>query len=123
MEGSDLAMSLGFKENEILYDPTPIFSPFRSNMERHTALSPYTNIIQNKLLGAVRALLLRVVPMKSRYGWTACVTYEQPQAPPLSRSNIQTVEVNIRSNTGELVSFKSGKSIVTLVFRKKYLFH
>ena len=48
-EGSDLAMRLGFKENKILYGPTPIVSPivYMANMERYTALYVYTNIIQN----------------------------------------------------------------------------
>ena len=71
----------------------------------------------------MRVPLLGVVPVKSRYGDTTCVTYEQPQFLPLSRSNIQTVEINRRSDTGELVSFESGKSIVTLVYRRELLFH
>ena len=74
-------------------------------------------------MGDVRAPLLPVVPVKSRYGDTKCVTYEQPQFLPLSISNIQTIEINIRSDTGELVSFEKGKSIVTLVLRRKSLFH
>ena len=52
-----------------------------------------------------------------------CVTYEQLQFLPLRRSNSQTVEINIKSHAGQLVSFESGKSIVTLVFRTKSLFH
>ena len=38
MEGSDLAMQLEFKENEILHGPTPIVSQFMVNMEQYTAL-------------------------------------------------------------------------------------
>ena len=34
-----------------------------------------------------------------------------------------TVEINIESDTGELVSFESGKSVVTLVFTRKSLFY
>ena len=82
----------------------------------------YTDIIQNQLVGDVRAPLLRVVPVKSRYGDTTYVSYEQPQFLLLSRS-IQTIEVNIRSDTGELMSFETGKSIVTQAFRIKSLFH
>ena len=96
MEGSDLTMRLGFKENEIL---------------RGSIASPF-----------MRAPLLRVVPVKSRYGHTTCVTYEQPQFLPLRKFNIQTLEINIRSNTSELVSFESGKSIVKLVFRRQSFF-
>ena len=115
LEVSDLTIRLGFKENEILRGPTPILSPFMANMERYTALYVYTEIIQNQLVRDVRAPLFRAVPVM-------CVTYEQPQFLPVSRSNIQTVEINIRSDTGELVSFESGKSSVTPVFRIKSLF-
>ena len=94
-EGWDLAMQLEFKENEILRGPTPIVSPFMANIEPYTALYVYTDIIENRLVGDVRALSLRVVPVKSRYGDTTCVTYKQPQFLSLSRSNIQTVEINI----------------------------
>ena len=60
---------------------------------------------------------------KLRYGDATCVPYEQPQFLLLGRSNIQTMEINIRSDTGDLGSFESGKLIVTLVCRRKSLFH
>ena len=61
--GSDLAMRLGFKENEILRGHTPIVSIY-------TALYIYTDIIQKQLVGDLGA------PEKSRYGDTTCVTNE-----------------------------------------------
>ena len=67
----------------------------------------------------VKTPLLRVVPVKSKYGDTACVSYEQPQFLPLSRPNIQTEEINIKNSTGRLATFENGKSIVTIVFRRK----
>ena len=94
-----------------------------TNIKLYTVLYVYTDIIQNQLVGDVRGPLLRVVPVKSRCGDTASVTYKQPQFLPLSRSNIQTIEINIRRDTGKLVSFEREKSIVTLVFRGKSLFH
>ena len=100
MEGSDLAMRMGFKENEILHGSTPIVSPFVTNMKQYTALHVYTDIIHNQLVCDVRAPLLPVVPVKSRHDMC---TYEQPQFLPLSRSNIPTIEINIMSDTGKLV--------------------
>ena len=61
--GSDLAMRLGFKKNEILRGPTPIVSVY-------TALYIYTDIIQKQLVGDLGA------PEKLRYGDTTCVTNE-----------------------------------------------
>ena len=120
MEGSGLAMRLRFKESEILRGPGIITSKYMCNMDRYSSLYVYTDIIQNQLVGDVRAPLLRVVPVTSKYGEVTCVTYEQPHFLPLSRSNIQTIEIYIRSDTGELISFESGKSVVTLVFRRKF---
>ena len=91
IEGSHLAVRLGLIEKEILRGPTFIVSPFMANMERYTALYVYTDIIQNQLVGNVRAPLFRVVPLKSRYEDTTCVTYEQLQFLPLNISNIQTL--------------------------------
>ena len=112
---------MGFKENENLHGSAFITSQFMTNMKRYTALYVFTDITQNQLGGD--APLVRVVPVKSRYGDTTCVTYEQSQFLLLSRPNIKTIKVNIRSNAGKLVSFESEKSIVTLVFRRKLLFH
>ena len=49
MEGSDLAMRLGFKENEILRGSIPIASPFIANMERYKTLYVDTDIDQSKV--------------------------------------------------------------------------
>ena len=112
-----------FEENKILRRPTPIVSPFMTNMEPYMALYVCTDIIQNQLVCDVRVPLLRVVRKKWRYGETTCVTYEQPQFLPLRKSNLQTMEIIKRSNTGELVLIEYGKSIVTFIFKRKPVFH
>lgn len=66
-EGSDLAMRMGFEENEILSGSTSIISLFVANMKRNTVLYVYTDITQNQLVGDVGTPLLQVVPVKSRY--------------------------------------------------------
>ena len=83
-----------------------------TNMKRHSVIC--LPRYPSESVGDVRAPLLRVVPLKSRYGDTTCVTYGQPHFLPLNRSKVQTIEINIRSNTGELVSFEIGKSIVRM---------
>ena len=52
--------------------------------------------------------------MKLKYGDATCVPYERPHFLPLGRSNIQTMEINIRSDTDDLGLFESRKLIVTL---------
>ena len=44
MEESDLTMQLGFKQNEILFGPTSIVSPFMANIKQCTALYVHTDI-------------------------------------------------------------------------------
>ena len=92
------------------------------NMERYTALYVYTHIVQNQLVGDVRAPLLWVVPVESRYVGMTFVTYEQPWFLSLNRTNSETMEISIRDDIGKLVSFESRKSIVTQVFRRKRYF-
>ena len=74
-------------------------------------------------MGDVRAPLIRVVLMKLKYGDATCVPYERPHFLPLGRSNIQTMEINIRSDTDDLGLFESRKLIVTLVRRRELLSH
>ena len=69
------------------------------------------------------SIKMEAVPVKSRYENTTYVTYKQTQFLLKTRSNIKTGEINIRSVTGELMLFETGKSIVTLIFRTKSLFH
>lgn len=114
---------MGFKENKILRGFAFTASPFMTNMKRYTSLYFYTDITQNQLGGDARAPLVQVVPVKSGYGDTTCVTYEQPQFLLLSIPNIKTIEINTTNKTSELVSFESEKSIVKLVFRRKSMFH
>ena len=81
-----MSMRMGFKENEILRGSVPIVSLSMTHMKRYRD-------IQNQLVGDVRTSLLRVVTVKSIYGDPTCVTCEKPQSLPLSRSNIQSIEI------------------------------
>ena len=72
MEESDLAMRRGFKENIILCGSVPVTYPFMTNMKRYTAFYVCTDTNQNQSVSGVRAPLLRVLPVKSRYGVTTC---------------------------------------------------
>ena len=47
------------------------------------------------------------------------VRYDRPHFIPLSRSEIQNIEVNIRDDTGNLISFECGKVVLKLVFRRR----
>ena len=90
-----------------------------SSMNKYNSIYVYTDIIQNQTTGDVKAPLLRVVPVTSKYGTVSCIHYDRPHYLPLNRKDIHTVEIHLRDDQGELISFESGKVVVTLVFRRK----
>ena len=47
--------------------------------------------------------------------------YNQPLYVPVNTSTFDTIEINIKDDTGQNVSFKAGKVICKLHFRQKAL--
>lgn len=124
LNGSDVERCLGFNENTVLENKgnkklTLSSFSLASTENMYKAIYVYTDIIENQFVGDVRVPLLRVVPVTSQYGDICCIKYDKPYFIPLSRSNIQTIEVNLMDDTGNLISFEAGKSIITLQFRRK----
>ena len=77
----------------------------------------YIDIVQNQHVGDVKTPLLRVVPVKK--GKLTYIHYDRPHFLPINRSNISVVEVNIRDERGDLLSFQSGTSIRMLLFWRR----
>ena len=50
------------------------------------------------------------------------VIYDNPHYIPVLKSNFETIEIDIRSDTGESVLFNTGKVFIKLHFRPKRLF-
>ena len=73
-----------------------------------------TDAVQNQLVGDVKAPLIKVVPVKD--GNVTYVHYNKPNFLPISRSNISFVKLNKKDERGNLHSFQSGISIITLLF-------
>ena len=82
----------------------------------------YSDIIKTQSVGNVKAPLLRIVPVEKDYGEICCVKYEKPHFFSLSRAHIESIHVDLRDDTGELISFGSGQALITLVFRRKTAF-
>ena len=77
----------------------------------------YTDIVQNQLVEDMFAPLLRVVPEKD--GKVTYVYYDRLLFLSINRSKISVVEVNIRDERSDLLSFQSGTSITTLPCHEK----
>ena len=88
----------------------------------HT-LYVYCDIIENMPVGSDEAPLLRIVGVDAKQGEIVRKTYDNPMYIPVRIKKFDTVEINIKSNTGEDVPFQYSKSEVILHFRKQTVKH
>lgn len=80
----------------------------------------YTNIIQDQIVGHTRAPLLRTVPTSSdaKYGSITTHLCDLPHYYPLSSRSFTTIEVDIRTHTGQLMPFDSGTLTLVCHFKR-----
>ena len=81
------------------------------------ALYVYCDLVSPHMVGDVKVPLLRIVPIEK--GDIITKTYEHVQYFPVMIKRFHTVEIDIKDDTNQSVSFNGGKSTVTLHFRKK----
>lgn len=87
-----------------------------------TNLLVYADICQPYITGDVYTRLLRNVALDQtlyRYGGIASKSFSQPIYVPLICPTFETIEIDIRSPTGQTIPFDYGTLTVTLHFRKK----
>ena len=84
----------------------------------HT-LYVYCDIIENMPVGREEAPLLRIVGVDPKQGEIVRKTYDNSMYIPVRIKKFDTVEIDIKSNTGEHVPFQYSKSEVILHFRKQ----
>ena len=118
LENTDIATCLGFSPRTYIVDKK-VESFAISKLNMHDSVYVYTDIIENQNVGDYMVPLLRVVPVRSKFGELNWIHYDQPHYLNLSRGNITSIEINIKDELGNFISFEFGKAIVTLVFRKK----
>lgn len=121
-----IAEMLGFRPTVIASTndrgDVTIESEFAADPSSHfKVLFVYTDIVDPQVVGDVLAPLLRIVKVTGSDGDVVSALYDRPHYLPLSRKNIETLEIVIRMHTGELTPFQFGRSYVTLHFRQKYL--
>ncbi len=121
-----LSQMLGFEpcviecaegEEEKIVDSPYVADP----CAHYRVLMIYSDIVQPQIVGDVLAPLLRIVNVTGSDGEMICMQYDRPHYLPVFRKNIETLEIVIRTHTGELVPFERGRSYVKLHFRQKFL--
>ena len=113
----DVGYCLGYNPDEVLLAAKHHTPQNIANLRLYQNCYIYTDIVQNQLMGDVKAPFLRVVPVKDEN--MTYIHYDRPHFLHISRNNISVVEVNIRNGRGNPLSFQSGTSIITLLFRRK----
>lgn len=87
------------------------------NRARHN-IFVYCDVIEDNIVGDVRAPLLRSTTVRGHYGEDVREIYNKPMYIPIKTNSFDTVEISIKSECGELIPFNYGNSCVTLHFRR-----
>ena len=81
------------------------------------SLFVYCDIVEDVVVGDVKAPLLRTVNIDGKD--MVSRIYHTVQYVSMQRCQFDTIEINIRDDTGRRVPFQRGKVIVTLHFRMR----
>jgi hypothetical protein len=72
-----------------------------------------------QFVGDVKVPVLRIVNIEGEYGHTVHASFRNLQYVPVKENYFETIEMNIKNDQNENVSFEFWKSIATLHFRQK----
>jgi hypothetical protein len=81
----------------------------------------YTDIVSPQIVGDIQAPLLRIVRVKGQDGEVISQYYDRPQYLPVVRQSFQTINIELRLNSGDFVPFERGKVIIVLHFRMRQI--
>ena len=104
---------LTFRE-ERKYNGKVATDPYRG----FNSLYVYCDAAEAIPVGDIKAPRLRVVDAAGNFGDLIHRLYTTPQYAPVSMKEFNTVEIDIRDDTGRPVPFEFGKFVATLHFRR-----
>jgi len=78
----------------------------------------YCDLLECVPVGDTLAPLLRIINVEGRIGETAHKLYNHPRYLPVQKREFDSVEIDIRDDTGAPVPFENGKLVVTLHFKR-----
>ena len=79
----------------------------------------YSDVLQYRLVGDVSTPLLRAIATEGKDDQTIRKSFQDIHYIPVSRSSIETIEIDIRTDTGQPVPFEKGRVDAVLHFRRK----
>ena len=83
------------------------------------SLYVYCPLVEPRMVGDAQVPLLRIVPVEGRDGEMITRVLDPIQYCPLLQKRLQTVEIDLRDDTGSIVPFERGRVVVTLHCRKR----
>ena len=83
------------------------------------SLYMYCPLVEPRMVGDAQVPLLRIVPVEGRDGEMITRVFDPIQYCPLLQRRFQTVDIDIRDDTGSIVPFERGRVVVTLHCRKR----
>lgn len=86
---------------------------------RFNSLFVYCDIVTPRPVGDVMVPLLRALPLKDSSKETTHYIFEKPHYIPLERFEFNDIEILLNTDTGKIIPFINGHTIVTLHFRQK----
>ena len=116
-----LSDMLGFSKNEPLKSGSYI-SDYALEIDGGiTEIFIYTDIVVSHHVGDTLAPLLRVIPCIDEKDDQIVKHYDAPLYFPLRKNFIETIEIELKSSSGDNIIFSGGKTFVVLSFRRKKL--
>lgn len=117
-----LALQLGFdpEENDLKKNNTSI-RPANMLLGLPAQMYIYCDIVEPQLIGDTMAPLLQIINIDTAnyvYGANRFVQFSTPHYVPLIKTSFESLEIDLRDNTGTLLPFHFGTSCVKLHFRK-----
>lgn len=116
-----LALQLGFDPNRNLIDKSFGKCPANLHLGLPSQLFVYCDIIEPQIVGDVMTPLLRIIPLdpsKYIYGANKMYVFSPPHYLPVMRREFDTIEIDIRSSTGQSIPFQFGTVCIKLHFIK-----
>ena len=114
---SDIGQMLGFLSKQVISKTSTAEREADLDHGFHD-LYVYCDIIQPQHVGDVLVPLLRIVQLEGKDGQRVSKSFVRPEYIPVSRKQFESIEVNIKRDTGETVPFEFGRVLLTLHFRQ-----
>ena len=101
----------GLQESPFVADPKSSFP----------VMYVYCDLVEPQIVGDVQAPLLKIVSVEGNDGEIVNAHYSRPFYVPVIRQHFQTIQIDLRLHSGDLVPFERGKVILTLHFRLRQI--